>query len=63
VNEWNDNFPPTGEKVKYKMTSVCGHVMNKTETYGARGTQLSKISECTLFSEAAGAASEITDYF
>ena len=28
VHEWSDYFPPTGEKVKYKMTSVCGHVMS-----------------------------------
>ena len=28
VFEWADSFPPTGEKVKYKMTSVCGHVMS-----------------------------------
>ncbi len=28
VHEWTDSFPPTGEKVKYKMTSVCGHVMS-----------------------------------
>ena len=28
VNEWQGKFPPTGEVVKYKMTSVCGHVMS-----------------------------------
>lgn len=28
VHEWQGNFPPTGEKVRYKMTSVCGHVMS-----------------------------------
>ena len=28
VNEWTETFPPTREKVKYKMTSVCGHVMS-----------------------------------
>ena len=28
VNEWVESFPPTGEKVKFKMTSVCGHVMS-----------------------------------
>lgn len=28
INEWVETFPPTREKVKYKMTSVCGHVMS-----------------------------------
>ena len=28
MNEWQGKFPPTGEVVKYKMTSVCGHVMS-----------------------------------
>ena len=28
VHEWTGKFPATGETVKYKMTSVCGHVMS-----------------------------------
>ena len=28
VQEWQGRFPATGETVKYKMTSVCGHVMS-----------------------------------
>jgi len=28
VAEWVEQFPATKEKVKYKMTSVCGHVMS-----------------------------------
>ena len=28
VQEWQGRFPVTGETVKYKMTSVCGHVMS-----------------------------------
>lgn len=26
VHEYKGRFPPTGETVSYKMTSVCGHV-------------------------------------
>ena len=27
IHEYTGNFPPTGEKANFKMTSVCGHVM------------------------------------
>lgn len=26
IHEYKGKFPPTGESVSYKMTSVCGHV-------------------------------------
>lgn len=28
VHEYTGQFPPTGEQVRYKFTSVCGHVMS-----------------------------------
>jgi len=28
VHEFVSRFPPTGETVKFKFTSVCGHVMS-----------------------------------
>ena len=27
VHEWQGKFPPTSETVRFRMTSVCGHVM------------------------------------
>lgn len=47
VNEWSDNFPPTGEKVKYKMTSVCGHVMSLD--FPAKYNSWDKIDPSELF--------------
>jgi len=28
IHEFTGRFPPTGETVKFKFTSVCGHVMS-----------------------------------
>ena len=28
IHEYNARFPPTGENVHFKFTSVCGHVMS-----------------------------------
>jgi len=28
IHEFNARFPPTGENVRFKFTSVCGHVMS-----------------------------------
>lgn len=28
IHEYNGRFPPTGEQVRFKFTSVCGHVMS-----------------------------------
>ena len=28
IHEYNARFPPTGETVHFKFTSVCGHVMS-----------------------------------
>ena len=28
VHEWQGKFPPTSETVRFRMTSVCGHVMS-----------------------------------
>ena len=47
VHEWSDTFPPTGEKVKYKMTSVCGHVMSLD--FPAKFNSWDKVDPSELF--------------
>ena len=28
IHEYSGRFPPTGEQVRFRFTSVCGHVMS-----------------------------------